>query len=89
LEEKKSQYSGLIKINHPDHGGANEMAIKINNAYDLLKNYRKRRIKRKDCWRKLSSRFFFAVDHFLLLVYRLGDFQGNYAIILVTIVNLL
>lgn len=34
----RKRRNALINLNHPDHGGSNEKAIEINNAYDILKS---------------------------------------------------
>ncbi len=37
LEEIKSKYKTLIKINHPDKGGKAENFEKVKKAYEILK----------------------------------------------------
>ncbi|MCF6173270.1 MAG: J domain-containing protein [Campylobacteraceae bacterium] len=39
LQELKDRYRDLVKKNHPDFGGDKESVIKINEAYEFLKNY--------------------------------------------------
>lgn len=38
-EEVKAAYRRLVKIHHPDRGGIQDNFIKLNNAYEVLKEY--------------------------------------------------
>lgn len=38
-EEIKAAYRRLVKIHHPDRGGIQDNFIKLNNAYEVLKEY--------------------------------------------------
>lgn len=38
-EEIKAAYRKLVKIHHPDRGGIQDNFIKLNNAYEVLKEY--------------------------------------------------
>ena len=38
-EEIKAAYRRLVKIHHPDRGGIQDNFIKLNNAYEILKEY--------------------------------------------------